>query len=41
MSLARLSIGNGLRMIGEVYGVEESIILKIVREFCRMVRQHL
>ena len=41
MSLARLGTGYGLRMVGEVYGVAECTILRIVREFCKMVRLHL
>lgn len=41
MSLARLGTGDGLRMVGEVYGVAECTISRIVREFCKMVRLHL
>ncbi len=41
MSLARLGTGDGLRMVGEVYGVAECTISGIVREFCKMVRLHL
>ena len=41
MSLARLGTGDGLRVIGEVYGVAESTISIIVRDFCKMVRLHL
>jgi hypothetical protein len=41
MSLARLGTGDGLRMVGEVYGVAECTISGIVKEFCKMVRLHL
>jgi hypothetical protein len=41
MSLARLGIVDGLRMVGEVYGVAEYTISGIVKEFCKMVRLHL
>ncbi len=41
MSLARLGTGDGLRMVGEVYGVAEYTISRIVREFYKMVRLHL
>jgi hypothetical protein len=41
MSLARLGTGDGLRMVGEVYGVAEYTISGIVKEFCKMVRLHL
>lgn len=41
MSLQRLGTKNSSTTIGEVYGVVESIISKIVREFYRMVRVHL
>jgi len=40
MSLARLAIGDGLHMVGEVYGVAECMISGIVMEFCKMVRLH-
>jgi hypothetical protein len=40
MSLARLGTGDGLRMVGEVYGVAECTISGIVKEFCKMVRLH-
>jgi hypothetical protein len=38
MSLARLGTGDGLCMVGEVYGVAECMILEIVIEFCKMMR---
>ena len=41
MSLARLGIGDGMRMVGEVYWVAECTISRIVREFCKIVRLHL
>jgi hypothetical protein len=41
MSLARLGTGDGLRMVGEVYGIAECTISRIVKEFCKMVRLHL
>jgi hypothetical protein len=41
MSLARLSTGDGLRMVGEVYGVAKCTTSEIVKEFCKVVRLHL
>jgi hypothetical protein len=41
MSLARLGTGDGLHMVGEVYGIVECTISGIVKEFCKMVRLHL
>jgi hypothetical protein len=41
MSLAKLGTGDGLHMVGEVYGVAECTISRIVKEFCKMVRLHL
>jgi hypothetical protein len=41
MSLAELDIGDGLCMVGKVYGVVESIISENVREFGKMVKLHL
>jgi hypothetical protein len=41
MSLAKLGTGDGLHMVGEVYGVAECTISGIVKEFCKMVRLHL
>ena len=41
MSLARLGAGDGLRMVGEVYGVAKCTISGIVKKNCKMVRVHL
>lgn len=41
MALTRLGTKDGLHMIEEVYGVAECIILRIIKEFCKMVRLHL
>ena len=41
MSLQRLGTGNTLCIVKEVYGVVESTISKIVRNFCRLVGVHL
>ena len=41
MSLQRLGTGNTLCTVDEVYGVAESLISKIVRIFCKLVRVHL
>lgn len=41
MSLQKLGTGNTLCTVGEVYGMAENTILKIVRNFCRLVRVHL
>lgn len=39
--LTNLGFGNGKLLIGDLYGVVECTISKIVREFCKVVRQHL
>ena len=41
ISLSRLGTGNEQLLIGDVYGVAESTVSVIVREFCKAVRQHL
>jgi hypothetical protein len=41
ISLSRLGTGNGQLLIGDLYGVVESTVSIIVREFCKAVRQHL
>ena len=41
ISLSRLGTGNGQLLIGDLYGVAESTVSIIVREFCKAVRQHL
>ena len=41
MLLQRLRSGNTLCNVGEVYGLVESIILSIVRNFYKLVRVHL
>jgi hypothetical protein len=41
MSLQRLGIGNTLCTVGEVYGVAESTISEIIRNFYRLVGIHL
>ena len=41
VSLTRLGSGNGQLLIGDLYGVAECTVSKIVREFCKAVRQHL
>jgi hypothetical protein len=41
MSLVRLGSGNGLQIVGDLFGVAKSTVSKIVRDFCRMVRLHL
>ena len=41
ISLHRLGVGNGLQSIRDLYGVHKSILLKIVREFCKAIRKHL
>jgi hypothetical protein len=41
VSLCRLGTGNGLLLIGEVYGIAECIASCIVREFFKAVRKHL
>jgi hypothetical protein len=41
MSLAKPGTGDGLHMVGEVYGVVECTILEIDKEFCKMVRLYL
>ena len=41
MSLQRLGIGNSFCTMREVYGMDESIISKIVRNFCRLVKVYL
>jgi hypothetical protein len=41
VSLCRLGTGNGLLLIGEVYGIAECTPSCIVREFCKAVRKYL
>jgi hypothetical protein len=41
ISLSRLGTGNGQLLIDDIYGVAESMVSIIVREFCKAVRQHL
>ena len=41
ISLSRLGTGNGQLLIGDLYGVAESTVSIIVKEFCKAVRQHL
>lgn len=41
VSLCRLGTGNGLLLVGEVYGIAECTASCIVREFCKVVRKHL
>ena len=41
MSLQRPRTKNTLCTVGEVYGVAKSTILKIIRNFCRLIRVHL
>ena len=41
ISLTRLGSGNGQLLIGDLYGVAECTVSKIVREFCKAVRHHL
>jgi hypothetical protein len=41
VSLYRWGTGNGLLLIGEVYGIAECTASCIVREFCKIVRKHL
>lgn len=41
ISLARLGTLGGLSVVGEVYGVPECTISKIIREFCKIMRLHL
>ena len=41
MSFHRLDSGDRLQNIRNLYGVYKSILSKIVREFCRVVRKHL
>ncbi len=36
-----LGNGNGLQLMGDLFGVSKGIILVIMREFCQMVRLHL
>ena len=38
MSLQMFGTGKTLCTVGEVYGVAENMILKIMRNFCRLVR---
>jgi hypothetical protein len=40
-ALAHLCSGNSLQMVGEVYGIVESIASIIVCEFCEGVSKHL
>ena len=39
--LTRLGPCNGQLLIGDLYGVVECIVSKIVRKFCKIVKQHL
>ena len=39
--LTRIGSGNEQLFIGDLYGVVECTFSKIVREFCRAIRQHL
>ena len=41
MSSHRLGSGDDLQSIGDFYGVYKSILSKIIKEFCRVVRKHL
>jgi hypothetical protein len=41
VSLCRLGTGNGLLLVGEVYGIAECTVSCIIREFCKVVRKHL
>jgi hypothetical protein len=41
VSLCRLGTGNGLLLVGEVYGIAECTASCIVREFCKVVRKTL
>lgn len=41
VSLCRLGTGNGLLLVGEVFGIANSTASCIVREFCKVVRKHL
>ena len=41
MSLMRLGSGNGLQIVGDLFGVAKSTVSVIVEDFCRMVRLHL
>ena len=41
MSLHRLSSGNELQSIGDLYEVHKSTLSKIMKEFCKVVRKHL
>jgi hypothetical protein len=41
VSLCILDTGNGLLLIGEVYGIAECTPSCIVREFCKAVAKHL
>ena len=41
MSLAGIDTCDGLHMVGDIFGVVECIVSKIVRAFCKMVRLHL
>ena len=41
ISLHRLGGDDGLQRMGDLYGVHNSTLSKIVKEFCRDVRKHL
>ena len=41
ISLSRLGTDNGQLLIGNLYGVVESMVLIIIRKFYKAVRQHL
>jgi hypothetical protein len=41
MSLIWLGSGNGLQLVGDLFGVTKGTILVIVKEFCHMIRLHL
>jgi hypothetical protein len=41
ISLSRLGTGNGQLLINDLYGIAESTVSIIMREFCKAVRQHL
>jgi hypothetical protein len=41
MSLIWLGSGNGLQLVGDLFGVTKGTISVIVKEFCHMIRLHL
>ena len=41
ISLVRLGSGNGLQIVGDLFGVAKCTVSRIVREFCSTVRLHL